>query len=153
MVDAPTDVRLAGVDDARVVAQLLHDFNTEFETETPGVEVLAERLRSLLAGTDLFVAAGERSAVRRRAGHVAPVALVRRPGRAARRALRRTGAPERRPRLAAPGLRLRPGPGADAEEMQINVDEVDIDARRFYERHGFTNLNDDGRMLFYERSL
>jgi GNAT superfamily N-acetyltransferase len=36
-------------------------------------------------------------------------------------------------------------------EMHINVDEVDADTRRFYERHGFTNVEDgtDWRMLCY----
>lgn len=34
-------------------------------------------------------------------------------------------------------------------EMHINVDEVDIDTRRFYERHGFVNIEagEDYRML------
>ena len=36
-------------------------------------------------------------------------------------------------------------------EMHINVDEVDTDTRRFYERHGFVNIEDgaDYRMLCY----
>ncbi len=36
-------------------------------------------------------------------------------------------------------------------EMHINVDEVDTDARRFYERHGFVNIEpgSDSRMLLY----
>jgi GNAT superfamily N-acetyltransferase len=40
-------------------------------------------------------------------------------------------------------------------EMHINVDEVDTDTRRFYERHGFTNLQPgtDCRMLCYLREL
>jgi len=35
--------------------------------------------------------------------------------------------------------------------MHINVDEVDADTRRFYERHGFRNIEDgtDYRMLCY----
>lgn len=38
-----------------------------------------------------------------------------------------------------------------APELHINVDEVDADTRRFYERHGFTNIERpaDGRMLCY----
>lgn len=42
-----------------------------------------------------------------------------------------------------------------AEEMHINVDEIDTDARRFYERHGFSNIGPDAgcRMLFYVREL
>ena len=36
-------------------------------------------------------------------------------------------------------------------EMHINVDEVDTDTRRFYERHGFLNIEagTDYRMLCY----
>ena len=35
--------------------------------------------------------------------------------------------------------------------MHINVDEVDTDTRRFYERHGFVNIQagEDYRMLCY----
>jgi GNAT superfamily N-acetyltransferase len=39
--------------------------------------------------------------------------------------------------------------------LEINVDEPDADARRFYERHGFVNRppGETGRMLYYEREL
>jgi GNAT superfamily N-acetyltransferase len=42
-----------------------------------------------------------------------------------------------------------------AGEIHINVDEVDEDTRRFYERHGFTNIEpgEDYRMLIYLRQL
>jgi len=43
-------VRLAGVVDAGVVADLLDTFNREYDTPTPGVEVLKRRLDHLLAG-------------------------------------------------------------------------------------------------------
>jgi GNAT superfamily N-acetyltransferase len=40
-------------------------------------------------------------------------------------------------------------------EIHINVDEVDTDTRRFYERHGFVNFEPgaDYRMLCYIRQL
>jgi hypothetical protein len=46
-------VRRAGTADAHLLGQLLFDFNTEFEAPTPTASALAERFRSLLAGTDL----------------------------------------------------------------------------------------------------
>jgi hypothetical protein len=47
----------------------------------------------------------------------------------------------------------------DVGEIHINVDEVDTDTRRFYERHGFVNIEpgqeqgQDYRMLCYLREL
>ncbi|WP_082049672.1 hypothetical protein [Arthrobacter sp. SPG23] len=41
--------------DAATVAQLLHDFNTEFETPTPGTAELTSRLSLLLAGDDVVI--------------------------------------------------------------------------------------------------
>src|SRR3954467_13437394 len=43
-------VRVAEPQEAEVVAGLLHDFNTEFETPSPGVAVLVAHLRALLGG-------------------------------------------------------------------------------------------------------
>ena len=41
--------------------------------------------------------------------------------------------------------------GLGSPEMHIGVDEVDADTRRFYERHGFRNIEEgtDYRMLYY----
>jgi ribosomal protein S18 acetylase RimI-like enzyme len=47
--DGSREIRRAGVDDATNVAQLLHDFNTEYDDPTPPVPILAERVRELLA--------------------------------------------------------------------------------------------------------
>ncbi|MDP9983807.1 hypothetical protein J2W14_003230 [Pseudarthrobacter oxydans] len=41
--------------DAATVAQMLHEFNTEFQTPTPGVEELTSRLAQLLTGGDVVV--------------------------------------------------------------------------------------------------
>ena len=55
--------RLASVADAEEVARLLHDFNIEFDTPSPGPEVLATRLRVLLAGDETFAIVAESPAV------------------------------------------------------------------------------------------
>ena len=42
-----------------------------------------------------------------------------------------------------------------AESLEINVDGEDVDARRFYERHGFTNTEPGQTepMYYYYRDL
>ena len=48
---APTpqsEIRRANASDAPAIAQLLHDFNSEYEDYTPGVPALTDRLRELL---------------------------------------------------------------------------------------------------------
>src|SRR5690242_4215788 len=47
--------RLATRDDAGEVARLLHDFNCEFGTPSPGVEALSARLRDLFLGPETIV--------------------------------------------------------------------------------------------------
>jgi hypothetical protein len=44
-----SEIRRASKSDAAAVAQLLHDFNSEYEDYTPGVPALTERLTELLA--------------------------------------------------------------------------------------------------------
>lgn len=153
--DVGVVVRLAGVEDAAEVAQLLDDFNVEFETPTPGAAVLAGRLRGLLAGQVTFaIVAGE------------PMVAV--------------GLVTLRPNVWYDGLvaildelyvvpRLR-GHGIGSslvgflieecqrrgvELVEINVDEADGDAQRFYERHGWSGVEDTTgeRAFFYFREL
>lgn len=153
----------AGVQDAAVVAQLLHAFNTEFEAPTPSMEILTGRFTRLLARDDV------------------QVLLVRRDGEPEPRGFAFTTVRPSAYCDAGVGmleeLYVRPehrGGGAGTvmvqtlwawlrdrgvDELQVNVDEVDVDARRFYVRHGFTNLEDAGasaagepfRMLLYVR--
>lgn len=52
------EVRVATADDAAVIGQLLHDFNTEYNDVTPGPARLAERIKRLLAGGDMVVVLG-----------------------------------------------------------------------------------------------
>jgi GNAT superfamily N-acetyltransferase len=154
---AAVDVFIASTGQAGVVGRLLYEFNTEFETPGPSAEEFAARFKFLLARTDMLVLLSGTPA--------APTGL-------AFLTLRPTpyydGALAQLEELyVQPGLRgqgvgtalltravqeVRERGGA---EMHINVDEVDKDTRRFYERHGFTNLQPgtDCRMLCYLREL
>jgi GNAT superfamily N-acetyltransferase len=131
------DIRRAGVDDAEVVAALLHDFNTEFDTPTPGVAVLTPRLRTLLAGDDMVALLhGDPPdglavvSFRPNVWFDAPVALLDelyvRPDLRSRRI----------------GHALIEAVEALAEDrggriVEVNVDGEDTDARRFYAAHGY----------------
>ena len=148
-----TTVRRASPGDAAVLGRMLWDFNTEFETETDDADVLAERFGRLLALPEIVAVLAEDGA--------APVgfALV-----SLRPAIWFDGPVAQLeelyvvPRLRSGGIgtqvlalcrRLVRDLGAP--EMHINVDEVDVDTRRFYERHGFVTIEDgvDYRMLCY----
>jgi GNAT superfamily N-acetyltransferase len=50
--------RLATPDDAATVAQMLHDFNEEFGTPTPGVAFLTDRCRELIDAGEATVVLG-----------------------------------------------------------------------------------------------
>ncbi len=50
-----TSIRHATPDDAAAVARLLHDFNSEYDDFTPGVEVLAQNARDMLVEGDMVV--------------------------------------------------------------------------------------------------
>jgi GNAT superfamily N-acetyltransferase len=150
--DAP---RLAGTADARAVAELLHRFNSEYDTPTPGVGVLAGRLRRLLAGPEtIALLTGEPPVgvalvtLRPNVWHDGSVALLdelyveaSRRGQGIGTALLRATEMACRERGAA--------------VLEINVDGEDRDARRFYERHGYVN-HDPGQTepaIYYFREL
>jgi GNAT superfamily N-acetyltransferase len=147
-------VRVASPDDAEVVAALLHDFNAEFETPTPGAEVLTARLRELLpAGATIALLAGDPAV------GVALLTLrsnVWFDGRVAvldelyvRPDVRDRGIGTALLHRAVDLVRERGG-----RLLEAYVDEDGSGAReRFYERHGFTNQSDGQRMLYYEREL
>ena len=142
---------------AGVVGQLLFDFNTEFSSPTPGADEFAARFSRLLTREDVLVLlAGSTTAptglavltLRPTPYSDGPLAqleeLYVRPG------LRDRGIGTELLLDAVERVRAR-----GCEEMHINVDEVDADTRRFYERHGFTNIQpgEDYRMLFYVREF
>lgn len=153
--DLDRTVRTATVADAETIGVLLDDFNREFDTPTPGVEVLTARLQHTLAGGDLVVLlVGEPAVgiavVSFRPGLWAdgPVALLEELYVRPQLRSRRLGHA-----LLEAACALAHGRGA--EEIQINVDGVDTDARRFYETHGFTNIEPGQTepMYFYYRDL
>ena len=130
-------VRLATVEDADEVARLLHDFNREFDTPSPGVPVLAERLRVLLAGeVTVAILAGTPAVgvalvtLRPNVWYDGPVALL--DELYVRPDLRGKGIGS-----SVIGALLTLARDRGVELVEINVDESDVDAQRFYERHGF----------------
>jgi GNAT superfamily N-acetyltransferase len=133
--------RVATVQDARTVAELLDAFNREFDSPTPGVAVLTGRLRGLLAGPAMFaVLAGEPAvavalvSLRPSAWYAGPAALLDElyvaPGR------RSQGIGTELLKAVETEVRRRGG-----ELLEINVDGQDVDARRFYVRHGYTDTD------------
>jgi ribosomal protein S18 acetylase RimI-like enzyme len=152
---APRRVRRAGGDDAGSVAQLLHDFNREFDEPAPPVEELEQRIARLLHGGDTVVLlAGDSpdglAVLRFREAiwssglecYLAELYVV--PGR------RGNGLGRA---LMEAALREARGRGADT--MEIGVDEPDHAARRLYESLGFTNRSGgDGPLMYvYELDL
>jgi GNAT superfamily N-acetyltransferase len=145
----------AGPADAAVVAQLLDDFNREFDTATPGPQVLAQRLARLLATDRFHVVLAEEPPVglavislRPNSWYDGPAALLD----------ELYVVPERRGTGIGTGL-LRDAEevarDAGARVVEINVDGVDHAARRFYERHGYRNVEpgEAEPMYFYYREL
>ena len=143
-------VRKATVDDAALLARLLHDFNTEFDTPSPGPAVLEPRLKTLLATPTTFaLLAGSPTVafalvtLRSNVWYDGPVALLDE-------------------LYVVPALRDRGIGSAIMSELrsiaessgvdliEINVDEADVDTQRFYVRHGYSAVDPDtGERAFY----
>ena len=156
-------VRLAAPGDAAELARLQHAFNTEFDSPTPDPATLTERYARLV-------------------GHPAAFALLAETGDNPENSPRTTGfaTVTLRPTIycagplavldelyVVPALRdcgigtalliaaIDEVRARGVGEMHINVDEIDVDTRRFYSRHGFVNIEPgtDYRMLLYVREL
>lgn len=153
----PTGIRFAVPGDAPTAARLQVEFAVEFDSPTPSREVLTPRFRELISDDSAFVLFA--GAPPEPQGYAVvtlrptvycdgPLAVLDElyvvPG------LRGAGIGTALLEYAIAEV-LRRGGG----EMHINVDEVDADARRFYERHGFVNVEPgtDYRMLCYIREF
>jgi ribosomal protein S18 acetylase RimI-like enzyme len=153
---AESEIRRATAADAAAVARLLHDFNSEYEDDTPGVPALTERLGELLADNAIIVLlAGDppkgfalfriRPSLWAKAGdayleelYVAPKSRRRGIGRALLEAS------------------VEAARKAGANHFELTTGEDDTEARALYESHGFTNHEgapDGPRMLYYELDL
>jgi ribosomal protein S18 acetylase RimI-like enzyme len=146
----------AGIGDVDAIAQLLHDFNQEFDEPTPPPATLAERFRHLLDGDDTLVLLGGEgpdgvAVLRFRMAiwsgglesYLAELYVV--PG------LRRRGLGRALMEVALNEARAR---GADT--MDIGVDEPDHAARHLYESLGFSHRvgGAGGPVMYvYEREL
>ncbi len=150
--DAP---RLADVRDAAAVGQLLHDVNTEFETPSPRTEVLSERLAVLLAGDSMFAIVAGRPAF--------AVAVV-----SVRPNVWCAGRVGLLDELYVDPSRRSEGTGSailnllhdhaltvGIDAIEINVDEGDVDAQRFYERNGYSSIGPETneRAFYYFQEL
>jgi ribosomal protein S18 acetylase RimI-like enzyme len=148
------EIRRAGPEDAATVARLLHDFNTEFEDQTPGVEALTGFTRPLIESGEIVVLlANEADGIALWRLRPSPwtgrpeaylqelyVVPARRGGGIGRALLEAT---------------MEAARAAGATGIDLNTGESDTAARALYESAGFTNLEGAGgpRMLFYEREL
>lgn len=157
-LEIATHLRIATTDDALAVARLLRAFNSEFDCPAPEPEDAAPRIASIVAGDGgiAVVAADAR-------GEDIGFALV---------TFRATPYWDG-PLAQLDELYVRPdrrggGLGAailgratdearsrGAQEMHVNVDGDDVDARRFYHREGFSPIDPDSgsTMYFYLRRL
>jgi len=151
----PSTPRVATAADADEVGRLLHDFNTEFDTLSPGREVLARRLRALLARPETFAVVAGAPAIavalvtlRPNVWYEGPVALLDELYVVPE--LRSQGIGTTMIRLVVSTCEQR-----GVERIEINVDEPDVDAQRFYERHGFSAIEPGtaDRALYYAREL
>jgi GNAT superfamily N-acetyltransferase len=147
--------RLATPQDAREAGQLLHDFNVEFDAATPGVDVLTTRLRLLLADEQTFAVLAGTPAVavalvtlRPNVWYRGPVALLDELYVVPRLRGRGIGS-------AVMELLLSTARHRSVALVEINVDEGDTDAQRFYERHGFAGHEPGSteRAFYFSREL
>ena len=149
-------IRIGVSGDGATLARLLIAFNREFETPAPDLPTLTRRFETLLVDSMVLTVLAETDeavgfalvTLRPTPYHDGPLAQLDelyvvpdlRGGLIGTRILEQTIEV-----LTARGV----------HEMHINVDEIDEEARRFYERHGFVNIEpgNDYRMLCYVKEF
>jgi ribosomal protein S18 acetylase RimI-like enzyme len=142
--------------DAADVAQLLHDFNTEYDDPTPPVHVLAKRMGDLLAEEAIVVLLADQPP--------AGLAVLRmKPSlwsQAADAYLEELYVvPERRHQSIGKALltaAIDTARKAGADHFELTTGETDTEARALYESFNLTNREgapDGPRMLYYEIDL
>ena len=153
MSDQPS-ARLAELPDVPAIARLLHDFNIEFDTPSPEPDVLAERLNRLLAGDSMFAVLAGLDPVG--VGLVSLRPNVWYTGRVALLDELVVVPPLRGQGIGSRILQrvVEVARELGAELVEINVDEGDVDAQRFYTRHGFEGDGSTSeRALYFWREL
>ncbi|AWO86832.1 GNAT family N-acetyltransferase [Gordonia terrae] len=129
--------RLATPADAPAMADLLDAFNREYDEPSPGPSVLTRRLRELLSGTTTFAIVAGDPVIS--IGLVTIRTNVWVDGGIALLDEMYTTPVERSRGLGGAVLTAAVAEAArrGAGEFEIEVDEPDVDAHRFYRRHGF----------------
>jgi ribosomal protein S18 acetylase RimI-like enzyme len=155
MAKAEIQIREADVEDAAAVARLLHDFNTEYEEQTPPVPELTRHAERMLrqgemtvllagAGPDGLALLRFRPSVwtQQQEAYLQELYVV--PD------LRGRGIGEALMRAVIETCRAR-----DAAWIELNTGETDAAARSLYRKLGFTNEEgpDGVAMLYYEREI
>ncbi len=149
-------IRRATSEDATDVAQLLHDFNTEYDDPTPPVPVLAERVAELLAEGAIVALLADQPP--------AGLAVLRlKPSlwsRAADAYLEELYVvPAQRGKGIGKALlkaAIATAREAGADHFELTTGETDTAARQLYESFNLTNREgtpDGPRMLYYELDL
>ena len=158
---AEPGVRLATPADAGSLGRMLHEFNTEFESATPTADDAARRFGDLLARDDVLAVVASPGASDAPTD-VGFALLTLRPTPYSDHPLAQLEELYVRPDLRGRGVgaaiitrSLFEVVARRCEEMLINVDADDLGARRFYERHGFTDRDPDSGsgMRCYLRQL
>ncbi len=155
MSEAAVTVRRASSCDAPEFARLLTAFNAEYDAEVPPLDVLEDRFRTMLGGPDVVALLAGTPAVgfatvslRPSVYHEGRVGLLE----------DLYVAPERRNQGIGAVLIERLVAIAREEgwgQLEVQVDEPDVDAMRFYARHSFASrdrASGDRALLWWRES-